>query len=182
MIQVIVGTSRPGSNTRKLAVQIGEIYATQVNVPVNVLDLATLPPAVFAPGAYADKPADFAPFSKAIIESDGLVFVVPEYNGSLPGVLKHFIDCWKYPESFERRPVCYVGISSAGSGGLRPIEHLAQIMAYRNTFQFPERVFLTGIGDLMDPTTEKLKDPALAARLEKQARGFVEFIRRLKPI
>ena len=182
MIQVIVGTSRPGSNSRKVAVQVAEIYATQVNVPVNLLDVATLPPEIFSPAAYAKKPEAYAPFSKAVIESDGLVFVVPEYNGSMPGVLKHFIDCWKYPESFERRPVCYVGISSAGSGGLRPIEHLAQIMAYRNAFQFPERVFMTGIGDLIDPTTEKLKDPALAARLEKQARGFVEFIRRLKPI
>ena len=54
------------------------------------------------------------------------MFVVPEYNGSLPGVLKHFIDCWKYPESFHHRPVCYVGISSSGSGGLRPGEPQGQ--------------------------------------------------------
>lgn len=182
MIQIIVGTNRPGSNTRKVASEVAEIYSVTLGAQASLLDLGTLPPEYFTPAAYAEKPATFAPFSRAIIDSDGLVFVVPEYNGSMPGVLKYFIDGWKYPESFEHRPVCYVGLSAGGTGGVRGLEHLSQIMAYRNTFQFPERMFLPGITDLLDENTGKLKDPALLARLEKQARGFMEFIRRLKPL
>ncbi len=71
MITVISGTNRPGSNTRKVAGQIEEIY-TALKVPVRLLDLAMLPPEIFFPGAYAEKPAAFQPFSDAVLQSSGL--------------------------------------------------------------------------------------------------------------
>ena len=68
MITLIVGTNRPGSNTRKVAAQLEEIYA-ELKVPLNVLDLAKLPPEIFSPTSYAEKPKSFLPFADAILQS-----------------------------------------------------------------------------------------------------------------
>ena len=120
MMTLIVGTNRPGSNTRKVAAQIEEIYR-ELKVPLQVLDLAELRPEIFSPASYAEKPKSFAPFAEAVLQSSGLIVVTPEYNGSLPGVLKYFIDMLKFPESFEQRPVCFVGVAAGMWGALRKL-------------------------------------------------------------
>ena len=114
MIALIVGTNRPGSNTRKIAAHLEEIYAG-LKVPLTVLDLAQLPPEIFSRAAYAEKPKSFHPFADAVLQSDGLQVVTPEYNGGMPGILKYFIDMLKFPESLERRPVCF---TRRGGGNL----------------------------------------------------------------
>ncbi len=178
MITLIVGTNRPGSNTRKVATQIEEIYAT-LKVPINVLDLAKLPPEIFSPTSYAEKPKSFQPFAETVLQSSGLHVVTPEYNGSVPGVLKYFIDMLKFPESFERKPVCFTGVAAGMWGALRPIEQLSAIFAYRNAHLFPERVFMPQINNLLD-ASGKIKDAELLERLKAQAEGFAKFVGKLK--
>jgi chromate reductase, NAD(P)H dehydrogenase (quinone) len=180
MITLIVGTNRPGSNTRKVAGHVEEIY-TALKVPLHVLDLAQLPPEIFSPSSYAHKPKSFLPFADAILRSAGLHVVTPEYNGSVPGVLKYFIDMLKFPESFEKRPVCFTGLGAGVWGALRPIEQLQAVFGYRNAYLFPERVFLPKINDLLDDAG-RLKDPELLQRLKAQAEGFVDFVERLQKI
>jgi len=179
MITVLSGTNRPGSNTRKVTAHIDAIYQ-KLGVAHKVLDLAQLPSAIFAPTSYAEKPADFkSKFTDTILASDGLVVVTPEYNGGIPGILKYFIDMLPFPESFEHRPVCFVGLAAGMWGALRPVEQLQAIFGYRNAFIFPERVFMPGIGKLLDASGQ-FTDPDLATRLEKQAAGFVSFVEKLR--
>ncbi len=178
MITLIVGTNRPDSNTRKVARQVEEIYA-QLNVPLRVLDLAELPPEIFSPSAYAKTPDTFRPLSRAVLDAAGLVVVTPEYNGSIPGVLKYFIDLLEFPASFERRPVCFIGLAAGEWGALRPVEHLQQIFGYRNAFLYPVRVFIPQIGGQLD-AAGRLQDAELVERLRSQAAGFVEFVERLQ--
>ena len=178
MLVQIIGTNRPGSNTRKVARQVEEIYAG-LNAPLRVLDLAQLPSEIFSPSSYAEKPKSFQPFSDAILASSGLVIVTPEYNGSVPGVLKYFIDMLKFPESFEQRPVCFIGLGAGIWGALRPVEQLQMIFGYRNAFVYPERVFLPRINDLLD-AEGRIKHADTVDRLKAQATGFIDFVRRLK--
>jgi len=180
MMTLIVGTNRPASNTRKVARQIEEIYA-DLKVPLHVLDLAGMPSEIFSPDSYATKPKTFEPFSEGVLRASGLHVVTPEYNGSVPGVLKYFIDMLKFPESFIRRPVCFVGVSAGIWGALRPIEQLQAIFGYRNAYIYPERVFLPGINDLLDESG-RLKDADLIQRIRTQAEGFVDFVERLKGV
>jgi len=180
MIALIVGTNRPGSNTRKVARHVEEIYA-ELKVPLRVLDLAQLPPEIYSPASYAEKPEAFRPFADAVLQSAGLVVVTPEYNGSFPGALKYFIDMLKFPESFQKRPVCFVGLAAGVWGALRPVEQLQQVFAYRNAHVYPERVFLPRIGDTLD-AAGRLKDAQLLQRLKAQAEGFVDFVERLQGI
>src|SRR5882762_3730985 len=149
MITLIVGTNRPGSNTRKVATHVEEIYA-ELKVPLRVLDLAQMPQEIFSPGSYAEKPKSFRPFADGILSATGLHVVTPEYNGSVPGVLKYFIDMLKCPESFERRPVCFTGLAAGIWGVLRPVEQLQAIFGYRNAYIFPECVFMPQINTLLD--------------------------------
>lgn len=178
MITLVVGTNRPGSNARKVAGHIEEIYG-ELNEPLKVLDLAQLPPEIFHPSSYAEKPPGFKPFSDGVLRASGLVVITPEYNGSLPGVLKYFIDMLKFPESFERRPVCFIGEAAGMWGALRPVEQLQAIFGYRNAYIYPERVFMPRINDLLDEQG-RLKDPELVGRLRAQQKGFIEFVRKLK--
>ena len=180
MLTLLSGTNRPGSNTRKVAAHIERIYK-DLGIPLAVLDLAKLPPEIFAASSYAEKPKSFEPFSQGILNSTGLIVVSPEYNGSVPGVLKYFIDMLKFPESFEGRPVCFVGLAAGMWGALRPIEQLQAIFGYRNALIYPERVFLPKINDLLDDQGQ-INDTDIIERLTAQASGFTDFVQRLKGV
>lgn len=180
MITMIVGTNRPDANSRKVARHVEEIYA-RLGVPLRVLDLAQLPPEIFNPSSYQEKPKSFESFSKAVLDSTGLVIVTPEYNGGMPGVLKYFIDMLKFPESFEARPVCFVGVAAGIWGALRPIEQLQMIFGYRNAYLFPERVFMPRINDVLDDNG-RIKDADMLKRLQQQAEGFITFVERQKGV
>ena len=180
MMTLVVGTNRPGSNTRKVAKQVEEIYA-ELKVPLRVLDLAQMPQEIFSPSSYAEKPKSFQPFSDGVLQSSGLHVVTPEYNGSVPGVLKYFIDMLKFPESFERRPVCFTGVAAGIWGALRPVEQLQAIFGYRNAYIYPERVFMPQINNLLDDQG-RIKDAEILKRLKAQAEGFVGFVESLKNV
>jgi chromate reductase len=180
MMTLLAGTNRPGSNTRKVARLVEHIYR-DLAIPLKVIDLAELPREIFDPSSYAEKPASFQPFSDAILASTGLIVVTPEYNGSVPGILKYFIDMLKFPESFESRPVCFIGVAAGMWGALRPIEQLQQIFAYRNGFIYPERVFLPRINTLLTEDGA-LNDPDALERLKAQADGFISFVEKLRQI
>jgi chromate reductase, NAD(P)H dehydrogenase (quinone) len=178
MMTLLIGTNRPGSNTRKVAREIEEIYAG-LKVPLHVIDLAQLPHEVFLPSSYAEKPKSFKPFADAVLNASGLVVVTPEYNGSVPGILKYFIDMLKFPESFEKRPVCFIGLGAGMWGALRPVEQLQAVFGYRNAYVYPERVFLPHINKHVD-ASGRLTDPEILGRLKAQAEGFVAFVECLR--
>ena len=178
MLTLVSGTNRPGSNTRRVTRVVEKIYKEE-KAAFEVLDLAKLPPEIFSSQSYAEKPKSFEPFSQLILRSDGLVIITPEYNGSVPGVLKYFIDMLKFPESFEKRPVCFIGLAAGMWGALRPVEQLELIFGYRNAFIFPERVFMPHINALLDAKGE-FKDQDIPNRLREQAKGFIEFVSKLK--
>lgn len=177
MISLLIGTNRPGSSSRKIGVRLESIYQ-ELGVPLNVIDLADLPAEIFSADSYAEKPASFAPFSQAVLDSKGLVVLTPEYNGGMPGILKYFIDMLPFPESFERRPVCFVGCAAGMWGALRPVEQLQQIFGYRNAFIYPERVFIPGVMGLLSDDGQ-LTDEKIAERLTEQAKGFLQFVENL---
>ena len=124
---VISGTNRRNANTLRVATYIQQQYAELPGVEASLLDLSTLPPTLLHPDAYSTKPPEFEAFANAVLASDGLVVVTPEYNGGMPGALKLFIDMLPFPESFEYRPVCFVGVSAGRWGALRPVEQLQAV-------------------------------------------------------
>lgn len=178
MITVISGTNRPDSNTRKLAAVIQEMLH-QNGQETTLIDLAELPTDLFTGSSYATKPDDFAVFQEAVIEADGLLSVVPEYNGSFPGVLKYFIDMLRFPQSLYEKPAAFVGLSAGRWGGVRAVEQLEMVFQYRNAHLFGRRCFIPGIKNALDDSGH-FEDPETADRLRKTALDFAAFCGKLR--
>ncbi|CAN5399004.1 hypothetical protein BH09SUM1_BH09SUM1_26110 [soil metagenome] len=178
MIEVIAGTNRPGSNTLKVANIVLGIYQKE-DVDAQILNLQDLPQEIFDPSSYTTKPASFAPFQERILKADGLHIVVPEYNGSFPGVMKYFIDMLKFPESFEHHNVAFTGLGLGLWGNFRGVEQLQHIFGYRNAYNLPERVWISGVGQKLTEDG-KLKDEKNQEQLNKQVKEFIAFVKRSK--
>jgi NAD(P)H-dependent FMN reductase len=174
-ILVVSGTNRPHSNAARIAAILQRNYE-KLGVASELFSLVELPHEVFDGSAYANKPPAMVALQKRVLDAIGLHLVVPEYNGSFPGVLKYFIDMLKFPESFIDKPVAFVGEANGVWGGLRAVEQLQQIFGYRNAHMLPDRVFIPAVGQKFDGDG-KLGDAAIEERLAKQCERFAWFAR-----
>ena len=179
MISVISGTNRLDNKSLHVARHVAEVYRG-LGEEVSLLDLQALPAEALVSAGYKDKPEQLVSgFIDKIMAADGLVVIVPEYNGSYPGILKYFIDLLPFPESFESRPVAFIGLSAGYYGALRPVEQLQMVFAYRNAYLFNRRVFIPAVYKVLDEEG-KLVDEDLRQRLQMQAEKFLPFTRALK--
>ncbi len=177
MKHIIVGTNRKDSKSKVVALFVQKLYLEQ-GERVEIIDLADLNWSALQHGSYGEiSEPSFKKAVEDVLTSEGLIMIVPEYNGSYPGALKYFIDYWKYPDAFLGKPVSFIGLGGV-FGGLRPVEHLQQIFSYRNGYLFPERVFLMNVWKLLDQG--EIKDPLLLTLMKNQVTGFQKFCRALK--
>ena len=118
-------------------------------------------------------PADWLSFREKIQKSDGVIFVTPEYNRAIPGVLKNAIDVASRPygkSSFNDKPVGIIANSPGPLGGVSAAKTLQNILPGISgpIMQQPE-AYLNGVGDAFDAdgnlTKESLK-PVLQAYID----------------
>lgn len=180
MICIIVGTNRPKSRSKILA-NIAAQKFKKAGQKVEILDLAELDYSQLTGNLYGTAleslPEALQSMIKKVNECDGLYIVCPEYNGSMPGALKYFIDFWDYPKSFEFRPVAFLGLGFRFAG-LRPVEHLQQVFGYRNAFVYPERIFVPNITDKLDG--KKFTDKTIDALWSLQIERYCLYIKALR--
>jgi chromate reductase, NAD(P)H dehydrogenase (quinone) len=176
MISIIAGTNRPQSRTLQVAHLVKGLLDKH-GIAGQIIDLQKISFKELDGNQYKiNKPVELSDAIEKLHKSQGYIVIAPEYNGSLPGILKYFIDHWEYPKTFEYMPVAFVGLGGR-FGGVRPIEHLQQIFSYRNGFLFPERVFLFNVWELMKSGT--IEDELTLKLLENQALDFSRFINAL---
>jgi NAD(P)H-dependent FMN reductase len=84
----------------------------------------------------------------------------------------------KFPETFRGKPFAFVGLSAGMGGALRPVEQFSTLINYLGGVVYPGKVNIAGIHDHLD---EKggVKPADLVERLEKQAAGFIEFVKKV---
>jgi len=174
MIVQLIATNRPGSNSAKVAAHVAEIYAAK-GTSLEVVDLHNLPPEIFHPSSYAEKPASFASMQESMTKATGILIVTPEYNGGFPGVFKYFIDMLKFPETFAGKPFGFVGLSAGIGGAVRPVEQFTTLVHYLRGIVYPNPVNIPGINNHLDEGG-KIKTPDIVERIEKQAEGFIKFV------
>jgi len=177
MIAVIAGTNRPGSKTLPIARWVRKILVDNGD-QVTFLDLARLPPGLMDGTSYATKPDGFEMFQEPILAARGILTVVPEYNGSFPGILKYFIDMLRFPESLYEKPSGFIGLSSGRWGAIRAVEQLQMVFQYRHAHLYGRRVFISNVGSAITETGTPV-DPDLAQRLNTMVCGFSMFCDRL---
>ncbi|WP_299251131.1 NAD(P)H-dependent oxidoreductase [uncultured Cytophaga sp.] len=131
MICVIACTNRPNSYSLKIAEYYIKLLQAEA-VECTLIDLNTLPESYLFSALYHNQGKDesFNGIKKTIADAEKFIFVVPEYNGSFPGVLKAFIDGLDYPASFKNKKAALLGISSGNMGGSLALSHLTDILNY----------------------------------------------------
>lgn len=179
MKHIICGTNRPNSRSFEISKIVQKLYLSAEGVAPEIINLVDIDLNELTNHHYGEleKPIKIKQAVTTVNSSDGLIFVVPEYNGSYPGALKYFIDHWKFPDSFESRPVCFIGLGGR-FGALRSIEHLQGIMGHRSAYMFPERIFISNVWDIL--ADGKINDKVVTQLLEQQTNGFIKFVRALK--
>jgi chromate reductase, NAD(P)H dehydrogenase (quinone) len=131
MIKIIVGTNRKNSVSAVIAGMYQDILKEK-GAASEILLLSDLPADFTATALYENngKNADFNAFHERVKEGSKYVFIVPEYNGSFPGILKTFIDGMTYPNYFLNKKSALVGLSSGIGGGGIAMSHLTDIFHY----------------------------------------------------
>ena len=178
MITVISGTNRPKSNTAKIA-NLALEGLRRAGEEARLLDLTELPMELFDGASYGEKPAAFAPFQDAILSSDGILTVIPEYNGACPGIMKYFIDMLRFPDSLYEKPAGFIGLSAGPWGAVRAVEQIEMVFQYRHAHLFGRRVFIPHVGSAIGEDG-RFVDPAMEKRFGEALEKFVDFCGRLK--
>ncbi len=179
VITIISGTDRPKSSTLKIA-SIVKLLIEEQQVATNLIDLSALPESLFSGKHYGSAPESFLHYQKNILETDGIISVVPEYNGSFPGALKYFIDLLKFPESLYRKPSAFIGLAAGQFGGVRAVEHLEMVFNYREANLFGQRVFFPRVYEKISGDGKTINDPFIKDLMSKMIAGFIDFTKRLK--
>lgn len=175
MITIIVGTNRPDSRARRIA----NLYAgllSEMQAEHQILDLVELPADVSVSALYHNtgRHDAFNRLADLAEAADKLVFVVPEYNCSFPGVLKTFIDGLPYQGGIRGKKAALVGLGTGAQGGLLALSHLTDVLMYLNTAVLPARVRLPFIDQHL--TAEgQLTNAFYAQLLRDQAAQLVAF-------
>ena len=111
-------------------------------------------------------------WNEKIKEADAYIIVTPEYNHSIPGVLKNAIDTVFFSFRFRQKPVAFIGYSLGSTAGARAVEHLTQIMV--ETEAIPVRTptlvpFVTNAFDDDGKPTNSALTASLAVMLDDLA-------------
>ncbi|APF33001.1 NADPH-dependent FMN reductase [Microbacterium sp. NPDC006705] len=129
-VGVIVGSISSTSINRRLAKALTKL-APQAGLELTEIPIAPLP--FYSADNDASIPAEAAEFKAAVEKADGVIIVTPEYNRSVPGVLKNALDTASRPwgdNSFAGKPSAVIGISIGAVGTAVAQQHLRSILSF----------------------------------------------------
>jgi chromate reductase, NAD(P)H dehydrogenase (quinone) len=132
MITLISGTNRKNSLTHSFSKAYFKLL--QNVAPDSIFyDLCGLPPVLLQPKSdfYENKPDEILMIEKKFfIPADKFIFIVPEYNGSYPGIVKLLIDSMDPKVTFKGKKAAIAGIATGRAGNLRGLDHLASVLQH----------------------------------------------------
>lgn len=174
MIAIISGTNREGSLTLRVA-QIYRQMLESHGANAHILDLSRLPRDFAFSALYGngDKNDAFSAFHRQAADAQKLVFIIPEYNGSFPGVLKTFLDGMPYPSPWKNKKAALVGLSSGPQGGAPALSHFTDILHYLGIHVLAHRVKMPFIEKNMDEYG--ICNESYVRQLNNQINGLLAF-------
>jgi chromate reductase len=175
-IAIIVGSLREGSLNRKVARSICAIRGD--NLDCSMIEIGDLP--LYNQDSDASPPEQYVRFRKQIAESDGVLFVSPEYNRGIPGALKNAIDVGSRPygkSAFDKKPAAIVTASPGAIGGFGANHQIRQACVFLNmpVMQQPE-AYLGHVSDDSFDQSGCLKDGPLKELVTKLAHTFHDWV------
>ena len=173
-IIIVIGTNRKDSNSSQIAGIYQELLKSN-NIESEIISLVDLPHDFAFTALYnkSGKNEDFNPFREQMLNAEKFVFIVPEYNGSFPGVLKTFIDGLKFPQTFTDKKCAMVGLSSGVQGAGLALSHLTDIFNYCGTNVLAMKPKLARIDNALKDG--EIINPLYRSLLEQQVTRFINF-------
>jgi NAD(P)H-dependent FMN reductase len=156
MILVISGTNRPNSKTRIVADYVYNYLKDMYGDEARFLSLEDLPQEILHNEMYESENIANSLIKiqeELVIPSNRWIIISPEYNGSIPGVLKLFIDAIsirKYADNFEGKKAVLIGVSTGKAGNLRGMDHLTGMLNYLKMHVHPEKLPVSSIQNILD--------------------------------
>ena len=171
---IVTGTNRPDSNSEIVARQYAE-YLKSEGQHSELLLLKDLPrDFVFTDMWDERSDAMRHILDKRIEPMQKVVFVIPEYNGGFPGVLKAFIDCIP-PKLFHGKKAGLIGVSSGMAGGLRPMDQMTNVLNYLKVNVLFNKPKLSGIDALLENPEKRIADERAVSLLKQHAKMMISF-------
>jgi chromate reductase, NAD(P)H dehydrogenase (quinone) len=174
-IVVIAGSLRKESFTLKIANALAKLAPATLKLEVVTPHGISF----FNQDLEAVPPADWLAFREKLQKSNGVLFVTPEYNRSIPGVLKNMIDVGSRPygkSSFLGKPTGIVSNSPGPLGGVSAAKHLQQILpGIAGSIMGQPEIYLNGVGDAFDDQGQLTKE-SLQKVLQQYIDAFAAFV------
>ena len=180
MITIISGTNRKGSSTLKIA-KLAISFLEKNDVKTQLIDLRKVPKNLFSGDHYGSPLKGLKKYQHMILDCNGILSVIPEYNGSFPGILKYFIDLLKFPESLKDIPSGFIGLSAGSFGAIRAIEHLEMIFQYREAHIFGVRSLFIHVHKKINEEGTEIIDQFTKELFERMLLGFKDFVYKINP-
>jgi chromate reductase len=177
-ILTIVGSLRKESFSLKIANALAKLTPDPLKMEVVTLNGLSF----FNQDLEAAPPADWLAFREKLQKSNGVIFVTPEYNRSIPGVLKNAIDVGSRPygkSSFLGKPTGIISNSPGPLGGVSAAKHLQNILpGISGPIMGQPETYLNGIGDAFNEKGELIKEP-VQKLLQQYLEAFAAFVEKL---
>src|SRR5579871_6828723 len=174
-IVVIVGSLRKESFSLKIAHALAKLAPPSLKLDVTTLNGISF----FNQDLEANPPADWLAFREKIQKADGVIFVTPEYNRAIPGVLKNAIDVGSRPygkSSFLGKPTGIVSNSPGPLGGVNAAKSLQNILpGISGPIMGQPEIYLNGVGDGFNEKGELIKE-SLQAVLKQYLDAYAAWV------
>ena len=165
MITIISGTNRD-NNTKKVALEYQRILKEK---NTNSLLLALDEQNVFTRDeAFIKMENEF------LIPSEKIIIIMPEYNGSYPGILKLMIDNTDIRKAWWHKKVLLTGVSTGRAGNLRGMEHLTGSLLHMKMLVHPNRLPISMVDKLMN-SNSLFADTGTLNAIDLQVEEFLSF-------
>ena len=166
MITIISGTNRPGSNTGKVAAQYLSLLQKK-GVDAHLVSLVGL-------NVSERNPAIIQLEKEVLIPTTKFIFISPEYNGSIPGVLKSLIDYSDIKHVWWGKKALLTGVSTGRAGNLRGMEHLTGILHYVKMHVHPNKLPISVVDKLLN-SQDQITDTGTLQAIDEQLTEFLAY-------
>lgn len=166
MYTIISGTNRQDSFTLKVAQHYQKILQEK-QVKSSLLSLEGL-------NVLERNPAFEKVENDLLIPTQKFIFISPEYNGSIPGVLKSMFDISNIKKVWWGKKALLTGVSTGRAGNLRGMEHLTGILHYLKVVVHPNKLPISAVDKLFDDQ-QHISDKETLAEIDVQLDEFIQF-------
>ena len=163
---IISGTNRKNSNTFKIATFYQEaLKARKIRTLMITLEAMDLS---------GRNPAYEIMENESVIPHAKFIFISPEYNGSIPGVLKTLLDLSDHKNAWSGKKALLTGVSTGRSGNVRGMEHLTSILNYMGVVVHPNKLPISSVDKLLEGSST-IEDKETLNAINKQLDEFIKF-------